>query len=350
MAEYIKHRDSRIFGTIDTQRWQELQKQGISPEGMYLLTELLVGRFRNSVGVIYIPFPLATLAKITGLEESTVTGAFRELEEKGLLEFDQDNEVIFLKEYWRHNSIASVKHTKGACVRIMELPQNNLFPSMARLFKQCLQEAREYDKKVGPGVSEKTGEKYSTVHARYEPVFKAIMERIEDTPINNPINTPIDNPIDNPIDTTDTDTDTDTETDTENKNDNVAQISRNHETVFKEASCIFGDTEEIPRAKPGIQYKNYINLGKVQNQLPEELVSRAKRFIPVTSSILSHETWKEQTQQLLMVDESELDMEQLDEIIERFMEKHFSKANDKSIVLFNDPNIKMNLANDIGII
>jgi len=228
----------------------------------------------------------------------------------------------------------------------MELPQNNLFPSMARLFRQCLQEAREYDKKVEPGVSEKTGEKYSTVHARYEPVFKAIMERIEDTPIDTPINTS----INTPIDTTDTDTDTDTETDTENKNDNVAQISRNHETVFKEASCIFGDTEEIPRAKPGIQHKNYINLGKVQNQLPEELVSRAKRFIPVTSSILSHETWKEQTQQLLMVDESELDMEQLDEIIERFMEKHFSKANDKSIVLFNDPNIKMNLANDIGII
>lgn len=346
MAEYIKHRDSRIFGTIDTQRWQELQKQGISPEGMYLLTELLVGRFRNSVGVIYIPFPLATLAKITGLEESTVTGAFRELEEKGLLEFDQDNEVIFLKEYWRHNSIASVKHSNGASVRIMELPQNNLFRSMARLFKQCLQEAREYDKRFPPGVSDRTGERYSTVHARYEPVFKAIMERIEDTPIDTPINTP----IDTPIDTTDTDTDTDTETDTENKNDNVAQISRNHETVFKEASCIFGDTEEIPRAKPGIQYKNYINLGKVQNQLPEELVSRAKRFIPVTSSILSHETWKEQTQQLLMVDESELDMEQLDEIIERFMEKHFSKANDKSIVLFNDPNIKMNLANDIGII
>lgn len=322
MAEYIKHRDnSRIFGTIDTRRWQELQKQGISPEGMYLLTELLVGRFRNPVGVIYIPFPLATLAKITGMDESTATGAFRELEARGLLEFDQDNEVIFLKEFWRHNIISSVKHTKGACARIMELPQNNLFPSMAKLFTQCLQEAAEYDKRFPPGASKDTGEKYSTVLARYEPVFKAIMERIEDTPI--------DTPIDTHIDTTETETETLTLTDPEK----IRALS----TKQKSAGM---------RVSESTKKQNSLNFQKVDvSNYPAELVEQARRFTETTSCVLEPEAWADEIAKLPLIDpnspsEGELSPEELETLIESFFGNNYSKANDRSIVLFNNPQVK----------
>ena len=86
MAEYVKSQYiKRQFGTIDTQRWQELQKMGISPEGMYMLTELLVGRHRNSLGVFYIPFTLATIAKNTGMKEVRVAKVFEELQDKDFL-------------------------------------------------------------------------------------------------------------------------------------------------------------------------------------------------------------------------------------------------------------------------
>ena len=330
MAEYVKSQYiKRQFGTIDTQRWQELQKMGISPEGMYMLTELLVGRHRNSLGVFYIPFTLATIAKNTGMKEVRVAKVFEELQAQDLLEYDMDNDVVFVKEFWRHNFLANMKYAKGASVRIMELPQNNLFLSMAKLFKQCIDEARGYDKKNPPGTNDKTNEPYSSVESRYKQVFVAIQERIADTPIDTPIDTTVTETLTFP---------------------NYLHSPDKVPNAFNPKNGFTDFGEKPPKAPNSIRSKNLWNLGEVQHLFPEELITRAKRFIPFTSKILSPETWKEQIE-ILVSDgfgEGKEGLEQLDRLMDRYFEKTISKANDKSIVLFNNESVKQNLIYDVG--
>jgi hypothetical protein len=333
MGSYIKNREQRHFGTIDSKRWQELQKQGISPKGMYLLTELLVGRFRNAVGVAYIPFTLETLAKVTGMTPDEVAEIFKELQEKDILEYDEENDVIFLKEYWRHNMIKSTKHAQGACARIMELPDNALFPSMAKVFKVCVQEARAYDKQHPPGKSKKTDEPYEPVEARYKPVLETVLERQRDNLI--------DNPMDNLTDMTeylDLDLDLDG-----NINDKGA----------------FGENPESSspplRVEPGTKKQNTKNLLTLDpEKYPKELVKIAWRFVDTTTRILKPETWEREISKLLEVEPGELSgdklsLEELDSMVTDFFNGTYSEAKDRSIVLFNDPEIRKHLTVQAGI-
>ena len=325
MGHYIKNPRQRRFGIIDSNRWQELQKQGISPKGMYLLTELLVGRFRNTVGVAYIPLTYETLAKITGMTPDEVAETFKELQEKDILEHDEENEVVFLKEYWRHNMITNTKHAQGACKRITDLPDNTLFPSMAKVFRVCLQEAMAYDEQHPPGQSPKTGEAYEPIAARYKTILNAVHERLPDTP------------IDTPIDTTDTDTDTDTE---DFKSKAAFEKTKNHES-----GC---------HVEPSIKKQNTQNLLALTGKYPEELLKTAWRFVNTTTRVLKPETWEREIGRLLLIDpdnpdDGEISPEVLDDMVTDFFDGTYSKANDRSIVLFNDPEVRKHLTVKAGI-
>jgi hypothetical protein len=338
MGNYIKNPGQRRFGIIDSNRWQELQKQGISPKGMYLLTELLVGRFRNAVGVAYIPLTHKTLAKITGMTPDEVAETFKELQEKDILEHDEENEVVFLKEYWRHNTIASTKHAQGVCKRIMDLPDNTLFTSMAKVFHACVQEARAYDEQHPPGQSPMTGEPYEPIAARYELIFNAVHERLQDNPIGYPIGYPIEYPIDKDIDTTETDTDT--ETKKKDFKSKAAFEKKKHESG--------GHVE------PSIKKQNTQNLLALTGKYPEELLKTAWRFVNTTTRVLKPETWEREIGRLLLIDpdnpdDGEISPEVLDDMVTDFFDGTYSKANDRSIVLFNDPEVRKHLTVKAGI-
>ena len=356
MAEFVKNNEGKHrYGKIDTKRWQELQKMGISRNGMYILTELLVGRFRNPLGAFYIPFPCMTLAKYTGMTSDEIQEILHELQRYDLLEFDKENEVLFIKEHWRHNQISSIKHAMGARTRVLDLPDNNLFPSMAKLFEQACKEARAYDMENPPKLSlaqnpTSDNNKYSTTYERYFEVLKAIKERLMDKGINTPMDdTPINIPMDTTIDTTDTETYTETDIEKDTK-DIKGLLQKTDDSKPFDLHGILSQREKsslVPSSD--VVSKNWANFMEAVKKYGTdfELQDKAKLFIHHTCKVLDVDTWGKEITNLIHIPDREgfnnladdLELEELDVLIKQFFETDYGSEVDHNIVLFNQKKV-----------
>jgi len=109
------------------------------------------------------------------------------------------------------------------------------------------------------------------------------------------------------------------------------------------------------RVEPGIKKRNTANLLKLDlKKYQDELARIAWRFADTTARILEPETWGREIPKLLLIDPEEPDgdeltLEELDNLVTSFLNGKYSKAEDRSIVLFNDPEIKKYLVINAGI-
>lgn len=347
-------KSNKPFARIDTKEWTHLQdKKKPSSNALLVYAELLCGRDRNMIGFYQIELTWVRLSKRLGLERPDLEQAFKELQEKGLIAYDPDSEVVLVKDNFRHMPLTSMDVAVKAGYTLEAVPDNSLFPEFASMLESIIdhhREIEEYSKKpyaeeaTNPDGSKrpagkpsdwyehllqqlyefgflqenhshnkqgvihgvKQGDKHKEKYKyQYQDMEKEIKSSSQFTP---------------------------------EKSDPKVTFQKNRFNL----EMAFQNKELLD------QYKDFWERGLVATQEEfQEFKRLCQRFLETTSVVLSSERWLEEAVKMFdaVMDSLERGMEigsleELEKVIDNFMEDPPNGSKDKSICLFNQHQVK----------
>lgn len=344
-----RDKSNKPFARIDTKEWTHLQdKKKPSSNALLVYAELLCGRDRNMIGFYQIELTWVRLSKRLGLERPDLEQAFKELQEKGLIAYDPDSEVVLVKDNFRHMPLTSMDVAVKAGYTLEAVPDNSLFPEFASMLESIIdhhREIEEYSKKpyaeeaTNPDGSKRPAGKPSDW---YEHLLQQLYEFgfLQENHSNN-------------------------------KQGVIHGVKQGdkHKEKYKyqyqdmEKEIKSSSRKEISDSKMNLaknkfnlemafrnqelldQYKDFWEKGIVGD--PQELKRICQRFLETTSVALSPERWMEEavkmfdTVQDVFERDIEVDsVENLELVIEDFMQDPPNGSKDRSICLFNQDQVK----------
>jgi len=184
------------YTTVESIIWHDEKFRSLPEDARMLFLYLLTSPHSNMLGIFYLP-KLYACSDLQWEPERYQRG-IDTLCDTLLIEVDKD--IVWIKNYLKHNPIKGPKQITGAVNKLMTLPDTKLIgPFMKNLEKHLLED----DVKL----------------------FKELYTKPYDIPIGYPIDTLCDTPS---IADTDTDPETETDTDTESETDTVSSASSDH--------------------------------------------------------------------------------------------------------------------------
>jgi len=191
---------SRPFHRVDARTW-ERYPAGLSPEAKLVHAYALTNPHRNAVG--FYRLPPAYVAEDTGLDVERVRGALAELQEAGLVMFD--DRAILLLDNDRHDPCDNAN--QGAH-RVALWRDGGLLSEPATLRRQCLlalaDELARLVERLGPAEGK---EREQEKRDRLREAAEAMRDEAESMSIGNPSGT-VGEPFPNRIENTNTNANT----------------------------------------------------------------------------------------------------------------------------------------------
>ena len=344
-----RDKSNKPFARIDTKEWTHLQdKKKPSSNALLVYAELLCGRDRNMIGFYQIELTWVRLSKRLGLERPDLEQAFKELQEKGLIAYDPDSEVVLVKDNFRHMPLTSMDVAVKAGYTLEAVPDNSLFPEFASMLESIIdhhREIEEYSKK--PYAEEATNPDGSKRPAgKPSDWYEHLLQQLYEFGFLQ-------------------------ENHSHNKQGVIHGVKQGdkHKEKYKyqyqdmEKEIKSSSRKEISDSKTNLaknkfnlemafrnqelldQYKDFWEKGIVGD--PKELKRICQRFLETTSVALSPERWMEEavkmfdTVQDVFERDIEVDsVENLELVIEDFMQDPPNGSKDRSICLFNQDQVK----------
>jgi len=344
-----RDKSNKPFARIDTKEWTHLQdKKKPSSNALLVYAELLCGRDRNMIGFYQIELTWVRLSKRLGLERPDLEQAFKELQEKGLIAYDPDSEVVLVKDNFRHMPLTSMDVAVKAGYTLEAVPDNSLFPEFASMLESIIdhhREIEEYSKK--PYAEEATNPDGSKRPAgKPSDWYEHLLQQLYEFGFLQ-------------------------ENHSHNKQGVIHGVKQGdkHKEKYKyqyqdmEKEIKSSSRKEISDSKMNLaknkfnlemafrnqelldQYKDFWEKGIVGD--PKELKRICQRFLETTSVALSPERWMEEavkmfdTVQDVFERDIEVDsVENLELVIEDFMQDPPNGSKDRSICLFNQDQVK----------
>lgn len=344
-----RDKSNKPFARIDTKEWTHLQdKKKPSSNALLVYAELLCGRDRNMIGFYQIELTWVRLSKRLGLERPDLEQAFKELQEKGLIAYDPDSEVVLVKDNFRHMPLTSMDVAVKAGYTLEAVPDNSLFPEFASMLESIIdhhREIEEYSKK--PYAEEATNPDGSKRPAgKPSDWYEHLLQQLYEFGFLQ-------------------------ENHSHNKQGVIHGVKQGdkHKEKYKyqyqdmEKEIKSSSRKEISDSKTNLaknkfnlemafrnqelldQYKDFWEKGIVGD--PQELKRICQRFLETTSVALSPERWMEEavkmfdTVQDVFERDIEVDsVENLELVIEDFMQDPPNGSKDRSICLFNQDQVK----------
>ena len=344
-----RDKSNKPFARIDTKEWTHLQdKKKPSSNALLVYAELLCGRDRNMIGFYQIELTWVRLSKRLGLERPDLEQAFKELQEKGLIAYDPDSEVVLVKDNFRHMPLTSMDVAVKAGYTLEAVPDNSLFPEFASMLESIIdhhREIEEYSKK--PYAEEATNPDGSKRPAgKPSDWYEHLLQQLYEFGFLQ-------------------------ENHSHNKQGVIHGVKQGdkHKEKYKyqyqdmEKEIKSSSRKEISDSKMNLaknkfnlemafrnqelldQYKDFWEKGIVGD--PKELKRICQRFLETTSVALSSERWMEEavkmfdTVQDVFERDIEVDsVENLELVIEDFMQDPPNGSKDRSICLFNQDQVK----------
>lgn len=344
-----RDKSNKPFARIDTKEWTHLQdKKKPSSNALLVYAELLCGRDRNMIGFYQIELTWVRLSKRLGLERPDLEQAFKELQEKGLIAYDPDSEVVLVKDNFRHMPLTSMDVAVKAGYTLEAVPDNSLFPEFASMLESIIdhhREIEEYSKK--PYAEEATNPDGSKRPAgKPSDWYEHLLQQLYEFGFLQ-------------------------ENHSHNKQGVIHGVKQGdkHKEKYKyqyqdmEKEIKSSSRKEISDSKTNLaknkfnlemafrnqelldQYKDFWEKGIVGD--PQELKRICQRFLETTSVALSSERWMEEavkmfdTVQDVFERDIEVDsVENLELVIEDFMQDPPNGSKDRSICLFNQDQVK----------
>jgi len=349
-----RDKSNKPFARIDTKEWTHLQdKKKPSSNALLVYAELLCGRDRNMIGFYQIELTWVRLSKRLGLERPDLEQAFKELQEKGLIAYDPDSEVVLVKDNFRHMPLTSMDVAVKAGYTLEAVPDNSLFPEFASMLESIIdhhREIEEYSKK--PYAEEATNPDGSKRPAgKPSDWYEHLLQQLYEFGFLQ-------------------------ENHSHNKQGVIHGVKQGdkhkekykyqYQDMEKEIKSLSQFTPEKSNPKVTFQknsfnlemafrnkelldqYKDFWGRGIVITQEEfQEFKRLCQRFLETTSVVLSSERWLEEAVKMFdsVTDSLERGMEigsleELEKVIDNFMEDPPNGSKDKSICLFNQHQVK----------
>ena len=168
-----------MYTKIDQGLWRQMKQKGLSETGRLLYLYLFSCPHRNMLGLYSLP--QAYCCADLGMEPQRVEEGFRELEEAGLLAYDQEEEMVLLTDFLRTNPLDNVNVQKKACTIFQDLPQSPLFSLLADLLRQMEKPYSLLQKAVSARIHKGSGEGYANTEEETEEETETEKEKAEET-------------------------------------------------------------------------------------------------------------------------------------------------------------------------
>ena len=110
------------YATIHTKVWQDSKFRGLDSIGKMLFMYLLTAPHGNMIGYYYIP--KLYMAADTDMSMDEIDRALDALVDAGMALYDNDSNMILLKQFLKYNPISNENQVKGAVQLIKELPES----------------------------------------------------------------------------------------------------------------------------------------------------------------------------------------------------------------------------------
>ena len=110
------------YATVHTKMWQDNKFRSLDQPTRMLFLYLLTSPHGNMIGYYYLP--KAYIVADTGMDARQVEGAVQTLQQLGMVLYDDDSQMILLKQFLKYNPISNENQVKGAVQLIKELPES----------------------------------------------------------------------------------------------------------------------------------------------------------------------------------------------------------------------------------
>ncbi len=121
------------YATIYTKIWQDETFKTLDSDAQMLFIYLLTSPHSNLIGFYYLP--MAYVAEDLGNPCETLSEPFRNLCERGLIEYDSAAKVVLVRNYLKYNPIQNPNQAKGAVSMLENMPRTHLLAA----FLECVE-------------------------------------------------------------------------------------------------------------------------------------------------------------------------------------------------------------------
>ncbi len=122
------------YSNVHTRMWYAKDFKALDDEDKLLFIYLITSPHSNSAG--YYRLPLGYAAHDLGKSSERVSKGFRSLSESGFIAYDEDSEVVLVRNYLRYNPIQNINQAKGTARVASAVPDS---PLLGR-FLTCVEE------------------------------------------------------------------------------------------------------------------------------------------------------------------------------------------------------------------
>lgn len=110
------------YATVHTKMWQDNKFRALDQPDRMLFLYLLTSPHGNMIGYYYLP--KAYIAADTGMDARQVEGSIQTLHHLGMVLYDDEAQMVLLKQFLKYNPISNENQVKGAVQLIKELPES----------------------------------------------------------------------------------------------------------------------------------------------------------------------------------------------------------------------------------
>ncbi|KHO63382.1 DnaD and phage-associated domain [Thermoanaerobacter sp. YS13] len=125
-----------MYSKIESKFWQDEKIRTLSPNARYIFLYLLTSPHRNMLGLYFLPDLYAAFD--VGLSPEQFKEGFQELLRKGLVNYDETNHVVFIKNFLKHNPLENPNQVKKAIKKLQEIPRTPLLKDLYEYIKNEL--------------------------------------------------------------------------------------------------------------------------------------------------------------------------------------------------------------------
>lgn len=113
-----------MYTKIDALVWTDTKFKQLSTDGKLLFIYMLSCSHRNMLGLYHLPIPYGSFDM--GWSEKEFSKGLDELLEKGLINYNFDNNIVLIPNYLKYNPLENQNQVKGAMKALDTIPTNGL--------------------------------------------------------------------------------------------------------------------------------------------------------------------------------------------------------------------------------
>lgn len=122
-----------MYTKVESRFWRDEKMKPAPDDVKFLMLYLLTSPHKNLIGLYYLPHAYA--CDDLAWDLNRYKNAFDKLVEMKRIAYDQDNNIVLVRNYFKHNPLENPNQVKAAIDKFNELPNNACLKPFASVLK-----------------------------------------------------------------------------------------------------------------------------------------------------------------------------------------------------------------------